>query len=571
MINSSGFYFSFSFVLRLLWSCAAIMTINMLHLPHARAQSLTSTLNPAQLASTALGDVRGWSVVGVWRDGEAKYASTQSNVSTPSTNMDVSHDPTQQLFEIGSITKVFTGLLLAQAVERGELKLEDSLGVLLQGKASFASPQVASITLRQLITHSSCVPRMPPDFAEDYDTNNNPYAKYDRRRLWAVLSVLKLKEPAPCAASYSNFGIAIVGEVLSERYGKPWHVLVHENITMPLGMMDTVQLLGDKSARMAPAYNNATPTSPWDFQALAGAGALRSTAADMLIFSRAVIAGRAGPLGLAVERLLTPLGMFQNSQIGYAVMMRGPVERRTYFHNGLTGGFSALWMIAPDTQEALVALASNAHAAPGMLFIRSTATRYPVTVVATTLRPEQLSEYAGVFRINETSAFTFVVQDGVLYRRITGNGFRPLAPAGTDTFIEVEMGVQYVFKREGGVLVGVTFTQGGGALSGTRTTESAPTVAVVPLMQQEAYVGRFQLKRLTRRDLNFDVKSEGGQLTVRSSNWPRLPVFPMAGRPDRFIYESGKVELQFERDVDGKVAALVLHEGGVMRMPRVVD
>lgn len=569
MINSSGFYSQFSFLQRLL--CTAIVATNMLYLPQARAQSLTSALNPAQLANKALGDARGWSVVGVLLNGEAKYASAQNNVSTASTNMAASQEPTQQLFEIGSISKVFTGLLLAQAVERGELKLENSLGVLLQGKASFASPHVASVTLRQLITHSSCLPRMPPDFVEDYDTNNNPYAKYDRRRLWTALSALELKNPAPCAASYSNFGIAVVGEILSERYGKPWHVLVHENITMPLGMMDTVQLLGDKSARMAPAYNNATPTSPWDFQALAGAGALRSTAADMLKFSHAVMAGRAGPLGPAVERLLTPLGMFQNGQIGYAVMMRGPVERRTYFHNGLTGGFSALWMIAPDMQEALVALTSNAHAVPGTLFTRSTAIRYPVTAVAITLKPEQLTEYAGIFRINETSAFTFVVQDGVLYRRITGNGFRPLVPAGSDTFIEVEMGVQYVFRREGGVLVGVAFTQGGGASSGMRTTESAPLVAVIPLVQQDAYVGRFQLKRLTRRDLNFDVKSEGGQLTVRSSNWQRLPVFPMAGRPDRFIYESGKTELQFERDVDGKVVALVLHEGGVMRMPRVLD
>ncbi|MDO8449199.1 MAG: serine hydrolase domain-containing protein [Rhodoferax sp.] len=531
------------------------------------AQQLTFGSDPTLLAKTALGEEQGSVAVGVWRDGQATYAFRQNGAADRDSASAPSAVQAQQLYEIGSISKVFTGLLLAQAVEKGDLTLEDKLGALLQGKATLTSPEVASITLRQLITHSACVPRLPPDFSENY-VEDNPYATYDRRRLWFALSSLKLKTSPPCAAAYSNFGLGMVGEILSERYGKPWHVLVRENITSPLGMSDTVQLLGDKAARMAQGFNNKTPTSLWDFQALAGAGALRSTAADMLIFSRAIMAGPSGPLGPAVERLLTPLGRYQSGQIGYAVMMRGPAERRTFFHGGGTGGYRTLWMVAPDTQEAVVAFTSNAHAQANKILVSLTATRYPVVATTTVLGPDQLAEYAGVFRIDEATAFTFVLQDGALYRRITGGGFRPLLPAGPNTFTDAELGVQYVFTRQAGVVTGVDYTHGGGSMSGTRTNEPVPAAAVVPIEQQQAYVGRFHLARLLRRNLDFDVKAEGGQLAVRSRDWPRQPVFPMAGQPDRFTYEKGIAQLQFERDASGKVVALVLHEGGAMRMQR---
>lgn len=562
-----------NFRLQALRCCAGV--VGALWLVGASAQPLAFGTDPDLLAKIALGEDRGSADVGVWKDGRAVYAfrhngpqgsSRESGGAEPV----VQASSGQQLYEIGSISKVFTGLLLAQAVERGDLALDDKLGMLLRDKVRFVSSDVQAITLRQLITHSACMPRVPPDFSEER-VADNPYATYDRRRLWLALSGLRLEGPPPCAASYSNFGLGVVGEILSERYGKPWQVLVRENITAPLGMHDTVQVLGDKSARMAPAFNNATATPLWDFDALAGAGALRSTAADLLVFSRAVMAGKNGPLGHAAERMLTPLGRYQSSQIAYAVMMRGPEGRRIYFHDGATGGYRTLWMVAPDTQEALVALTSNAHGQPGKVFVGITAGRYPVTGAPVAVDAGVLAAYAGVFRVDQRTAFTFVLQDGMLYRRITGGGFRPLVATGPDTFADPAIGVQYVFTRQGGAVAGVDYTQGGGGMSGIRTGEPAPVVAVVPIDRQDDYAGRFQLERTLRRKLDFDVKVEGGQLAVRSSNWPRLPVFPMAGQPDRFAYENGKAELLFERDAAGKVVALVLFEGGVMRMPRAPE
>ena len=273
--------------------------------------------DPVKLANIVLGDEQGLVAVGVLQGGKSRLAFLQRTgknaaVQTSPDGSPVTTSPKavdEQLFEIGSVTKVFTGLLLAQAVEKGDLSLDDSLGKLLAGTVSFQSPAVAAITLRQLITHSSCLARSAPGLSESLNAAN-PYAKLTRNDLWRDLSSLQLESLPPCAAVYSNFGLALVGELLSHHYNKPWADLVSERITEPLGMKDTVQNLGSKASRFAQGHNNQAKVQGWEFKAMAGAGALRSTVSDMLIFSRAIMAGSTGPLGPASQRMLEPLGKF---------------------------------------------------------------------------------------------------------------------------------------------------------------------------------------------------------------------------------------------------------------------
>jgi len=327
----------------------------------AHAEPLSFATPPADIAARVMNDAPGSIVVGVSRQGHSQFAIQRNTVAQPGTVEDTSADG-QPIFEVGSISKLFTGVLLAQAVERGDLSLDDTVGRLLAGQVTLP-PEVAAITLRRLVTHTACLPGMLPD-APPLADGGNPFARTDRARLLTGLSTLKLDRAPPCAGPYSSLGLGLLGQLLADHYGKPWDLLVQEQIAAPLGMKDTMQHLGSpESARLAPGYEDRAARTPWDFDALAGAGALRSTAADLLVFARALMAGRKGPLGAAAERALTPLGHDDKYALGYAVRIREKAGRTLYFHTGQTGGYRALLVFSPATQEAAVMVASNTTAA----------------------------------------------------------------------------------------------------------------------------------------------------------------------------------------------------------------
>ena len=436
----------------------------------AQLQPLTLASDPAFIAKAALGAERGTLVVGTLRNGKPAYGAAY-NPEPPSAPRAIEPSSAEQpMFEIGSITKVFTGLLLAQAVERGDLKLDDTVGKLLAGKVEGLSAPVASVTLRQLVTHTGCMPVMADGVGGGAPLAEQ-FRSFDKPMFWAALARIKLTAAAPpCEGAYSNFGMALLGQ------------LVRARITEPLGMNDTVITLGDKASRMAPAFAGDRRQPLFDMQAYAPASALRSTAADMMTFSRAIIAGAGGPLGPAAARMLTPLAHYEGAWIGYAVMVRGPEGgRRTYWHAGLTEGYRTLWLIAPDTNEAIVVLSSNARAPLQPVMLAIGKSRYPVPTTEVPIDPQRLDDYRGEFRINKTKALSFTVRGSKLLVRETGRGYNALTPTGTDRFAVVGIGAQFVFRRDAAnAVVAVSLTQGGSQLDARREGVAA---AAVPLQQ----------------------------------------------------------------------------------------
>lgn len=238
--------------------------------------------------------------------------------------------------------------------------------------------------------------------------------------------------------------------------------LVRARITEPLGMNDTVITLGDKASRMAPAFAGDRRQPLFDMQAYAPASALRSTAADMMTFSRAILAGASGPLGPAAARVLTPLARYEGAEIGYAVMVRGPEGgRRTYYHAGVTQGYRTLWLLAPDTGEALVVLSSNAHAPMQTVMLAIGKSRYPVPTAEVPIDPKRLDEYRGEYRVTRTQSLNFTVRSGRLLVRETGRGYNALTPTGTDRFAVTAIGAQVMFRRDAAnAVIGVSLAQG---------------------------------------------------------------------------------------------------------------
>jgi len=535
----------------------------------AAAQGLGIGSDPADLARAALGADPGSASVAVWRSGVMRVASAR-NAAAPDaqTGVPALADAAAPLYEIGSISKVFTGLLLAQAVERGELALGDTLGVLLQGKVVFAAPAVAAITLEQLATHRSCLPRQFGGLRSGAAVVEQ-LRLADRAALWAALAGQQLARVAPCDALYSNYGMAVLAEVLSERYGKPWSDLVRDQITAPLALVDTLQHLGDKRMRLAPAFDGRRPAPAWDMLAFAGAGGLRSSAEELARFGQALVLGRQGPFGAAAERLVTPLAPYRGGQIGYAVFIDGPPARRTWSHDGLTGGYRALLTMYPDSGEVMATLVANRQAPLSQLGAALAATRYPVPATAVAIDPAVLVDYPGVYRVDADLALVCVVHEGALYVRATGSVFRAYVPVAPDVFTRPAGGAQLLFERRDGQVVGATLQQAGRVTPAARTPEAVPQQAVLSASVARSFAGRYVAKSLLRTPIEFDVQELDGQLVIRSSAVASQPVFPMVGRPDRFSYDRGiRAELQFERDSSGQPVALVLHENGALRAVR---
>jgi D-alanyl-D-alanine-carboxypeptidase/D-alanyl-D-alanine-endopeptidase len=243
------------------------------------------------------------------------------------------------LFEIGSVTKVFTGVLLAQAVENGEVALDDPLSKYLSAEKLPPGKPAAKITLVQLATHTSGLPRLPADFS--MADLSDPYGKLSVDTLFHSLSETKPGE-AGKKSDYSNFGFAVLGQVLARRAGKNYGELVGERVAGPLGMTDTwCELPVELRGRLIKGHDaKGKLVSHWNFDGYAPAGAIRSDASDLLTFLEANLKPADTPLGKALALARREHFSSFGSGVGLAWQRRPAVEGVTLiWHNGGTGGF----------------------------------------------------------------------------------------------------------------------------------------------------------------------------------------------------------------------------------------
>lgn len=206
------------------------------------------------------------------------------------------------LFEIGSITKVFTTTLLAEMHVAGALNLNDRVNRYLPPHGRLVCRGGDEVTLRHLATHTSGLPRLPKNLTWKALTSDNPYGEYSADDLYAGLARCRLKNRPATNTRYSNLGSGLLGHVLSRVGGADYERLLIDRVLQPLGMHDTaIRLSEEQQKRMAPGHADGKPVRHWDFQVLAGAGALHSTVADMLRFLRANIDPASTPLRAAIE------------------------------------------------------------------------------------------------------------------------------------------------------------------------------------------------------------------------------------------------------------------------------
>jgi D-alanyl-D-alanine-carboxypeptidase/D-alanyl-D-alanine-endopeptidase len=269
------------------------------------------------------------------------------------------------VFEIGSITKVFTALLLADMANKGEVSLDDPAETYLPADATMPSRNGRKITLADLSTHTSSLPRLPDNMP--YGDPQDPYADYGEALLLEFLSGHELRHDIGSQPEYSNLAVGLLGYLLGRAAGTDYEALLRERITGPLGMADTsITLSADQQSRFAPGLDTyLRPASPWHLAALAGAGALRSTGNDMLKFAAAAL-DPTSPIAAAMRTALSIRRDTGNPSVeqalGWQVVHPEP-GRELVMHGGGTGGYRSHLALEPSSGRAVVVL-TNAAAEP---------------------------------------------------------------------------------------------------------------------------------------------------------------------------------------------------------------
>ena len=269
------------------------------------------------------------------------------------------------VFEIGSLTKVFTALLLTEMVQRGEVQLTDPVATHLPATVRVPQRNGEQITLRDLAMHLSSLPRMPSNV--DSADSANPFADYSIDRLYEFLSAYELPRDIGSRFEYSNLGGALLGHALARRGGMDYGALVETRIARPMGMTSTRMTLNpEMKTRLAVGHAyGLTPTANWDLGALAGAGALHSTANDLLTFLAANLGYTDSPLAPAMAAMLRFRRSVGDGEIALAWFSRMHEGVEIISHGGTTGGYRAFMGYDPKTRVGVVVL-SNAGTGAGI-------------------------------------------------------------------------------------------------------------------------------------------------------------------------------------------------------------
>jgi CubicO group peptidase (beta-lactamase class C family) len=477
------------------------------------------------------------------------------------------------IFEIGSATKVFTSLLLADMVQRGEVALTDAVAKYLPAEVKVPERGGRAITLVDLSTHTSGLPRMPSNFSPKDPAN--PYADYSVEQLYQFLSSYQLTRDIGSQFEYSNLGGGLLGQALAHRAGVDYEALVRSRITGPLGMNSTgITLSPEMKARLALGHNDKLVTVPnWDLPALAGAGALRSSVNDMLTFLAANLGYVKSPLAPAMAAMLSvrrSTGAPGGGEIGLGWLITKPSEDEIVWHNGGTGGYRSFIGYDAKTRVGVVVLSNTFTGSGvddiGMHLLDSHAPLLPPPKEhkEITVDPKIFDGYVGQYQLAPNFILTVTREGDQLFTQATGQSKVQVFPESERDFFLKVVDAQIAFETDAnGRATSLTLHQNGANVPAKRIEgEVAPAapkehkeIAVDPKLF-DGYVGQYQLAP----NFILTITREGDQLFAQATGQPKFQIYPESQRD--FFLKVVDAQITFETDASGRATSLTLHQNG---------
>jgi serine-type D-Ala-D-Ala carboxypeptidase/endopeptidase len=483
------------------------------------------------------------------------------------------------LFEIGSVTKVFTSLLLADAVQRGEVALTDPVAQYLPPGTKVPERGGRKITLQDLAMHTSALPRLPSNFTPKDPAN--PYADFTVAQLYDFLSTYELPRDIGAEYEYSNLGAGLLGHALARRAGMDYETLVRTRVITPLAMKSTTITLSDAlKKRLAPGHDAQLERVPnWDLPTLAGAGALRSTANDLLNFLAANLRITSSPLAPALTSMLAvrrPIPMpGQQIALGWHIA-HGPEGREIVWHNGGTGGYRSYIGFDPKNHTGVVVLANTSNTIgvddigqhlldPAAPLMEAAKPRKEIAV-----DPKLLDAYAGTYELAPKFALTVTREGNRLFAQATGQQKAELFPESDKKFFYKVVEAQITFQTDDqGRATGLILHQGGDhPANRVEGHPAAPKqrneIAVDPTVL-ERYVGKYQLAPT----FIITITREGNRLFAQATAQPKFEIFAETERD--FFLKAVDAQITFVPDLAGHVTKAILHQNGIDQDAKRID
>ncbi len=549
--------------------CIGLSIASSQNLTKAWVQKVASPLVENQIADgLSVGYVEGehWGIVHL---GAANQGDETANFRT--------------IYELGSVSKVFTSLLLADAVVRGEIDLDSAADVTNLAGIRLPTFDGTPIKWIDLSTHRSGLPRLPTDFQPT--DMSDPYLNYDSKRAAAFVKEFKLPRKPGELQEYSNFGVSVLGYLVTQKAGKSYQQLLKERIAEPLGMIDcTVSLTSDQEKQQAlPHSRFGSSTSRWTFADLPGAGGINASMRDMMRFAKAQLNPPTGKLGEAVELAWSQQRNADASGPAMGLGWMIASDGQTRWHNGQTGGSSSALFINRELKCAVIILCNTSLNTEvdqlAMKLVMKAAGQEvepePATLAADDARGDieidakHRSRLVGRYQLAPDFIFDVKDKDGHLMIGVTNQPTQEVFPDSATRWSYRGVDAQLEFKLSKiGPAKRLILHQKGIKQIARRiiplaeNAEDEPEEIAIDKQLRSRLVGRYQLAP----NFIFDVKDQEGRLMVGITNQPTQEVF--ADSATLWSYRSVDAQLEFKLSRTGPARKLVLHQNGIKQIAR---
>lgn len=498
------------------------------------------------------------------------------------------------IYEIGSISKVFTSLLLADAVVRDEIDLKDAATLNNSAGIELPSYKGQSISWLDLSTHRSGLPRLPDNM--EVTSADNPYQNYDSKKAAAALNALKLTRSPGQAQEYSNFAVSVLGYLVGQNAGKSYQQLLRYRIAKPLGMRDCTVAMSDAQKKRLASPHKAfgSPTPVWAWADLPGAGGVRASMKDMMRFARAQLYPPKNKLGEAIE-----LAWKQHTEadgsgpamgLGWTIMEDG----ETRWHNGQVGGSHSMMLVNRKNKTAIIVLSNTASTQIDPLAIQlmqQVAGDTAEASIAGPIKSSKVSPFASMGFLDDKVS---VIYQGKLYfwREIDGIPVADVIAASKKQFGElwqrrirvdlvellwsmnhkpqksVKLLLQDFETKKDTVIAKARMTKANREIlrQEQRKVDIAEAAKEAKEAKEELAIDADLRARLEGRyklgpDFIFDVQDQDGHLMASLTNQPFQEVFPDSAK--RWSYRGIDATLEFKLRKKGQAKSLVLHQNGI--------